>query len=61
MHDEIRPGLKITFAETGGGPSPVPEVDHVTQIQDLNLEFEVVGLRVGVRTRLRFWAPYFNV
>lgn len=54
MHDEIRPGLKITFAEAGGGPSPVPEVDDVTQMQDLKLEFGVVGLRVGVRTRLQF-------
>lgn len=35
MHDEIRPGLKIMFAETGGGPSPFPEVDDITQIEDL--------------------------
>lgn len=61
MHDEIRPGLKIMFAETGVGPSPFPEVDDVTQIQDLKLEFEFVGLCVGVRTLLQFWAPYFNV
>ena len=61
MHDEIRPGLTITFAEAGGGTNPVPEVDDVTQMQDLKLEFGVVGLRVGVRTRLQFWAPYFNV
>ena len=49
------------FAETGVGPSPFPEVGDVTQIQDLKLEFEFVGLRVGVRTLLQFWAPYFNV
>lgn len=61
MHDEIRPGLKIMFAVTRGGPSPFPEVDDITQIQDLKLQFEVVGLHVEVRTLLQFWAPHFNL